>query len=76
MGAVGIHRGFLALEGPTLAAGIPLDLTRWEREADLRVVPALVPGWRSFVEELWSILRPAVGVDPRTARLRWLGREA
>jgi hypothetical protein len=68
-----MHRGFVALDGPTLAEGIPLNFDAWQREADVRVSPSVVNGWRPFVAELGSVLRPLVGVDPRTACLRQRG---
>jgi hypothetical protein len=70
-----MRRGFVALDGPTLSEGIPLDLDAWQRATDVGVLPRLANGWRPFVAELGCILRPRIGVDPRTARLRRLCRD-
>jgi hypothetical protein len=67
-----MHRGFVVLDGPTLAEGIPLNFDAWQREEDVRALPCAVNGWRLFVAELGSALRPVIGVDPRTACLRRL----
>jgi hypothetical protein len=72
MAGLCMHRGFVALDGPTLAEGIPLNFDVWQREADVRALPRVVNGWRLFVAELGSALRPVIGVDPRTACLRRL----
>jgi hypothetical protein len=70
------HRGFVALEGPTLADGIPLNLAEWQREADIRIPPRPAPRWRPFVAQLGYALRPPDRLDPRTSRLRWLFLQA
>jgi hypothetical protein len=71
-----MHRGFVALEGPTLADGIPLNLAEWQREALVRIPPRPAPRWRGFVAELGYVLRPPDRLDPRTSRLRWLFLQA
>jgi hypothetical protein len=58
-----MRRGFVALDGPTLAEGIPLNFDGWQRE-DVRAVPRALNGWRLFVAELGSALRPVIRVDP------------
>jgi hypothetical protein len=71
-----LNRGFVALDGPTLADGIPLNLADWQREGQVRIPPRPAPRWRPFVAELGYVLRPPDRLDPRTSRLRWLFLQA
>jgi hypothetical protein len=46
----------IAIDAPTLADAIPLQLDCWDPGEDVGLRPALADGWRTFVAELTTAI--------------------